>query len=720
MPIYIELTTGKQLVIPNKLCIYSELLSVMEPEEGTIIKMSDYGFSDEVINEEYSNLLKIVRFKDMFRKMIEYTLEDFSFIKRIRLNTEFMMWFRIMMSESERDLINAINNDLSKLPFNNDTRENQVKFIQNIALMPYSVIILSPNISNEHKYFTALYYEDFKTSRHYISNYHDSIDGHRDKEFIFRFLVGTEKLEGLKELMKDYGDIDVKIEGNYAFNLACELGNINIVNWLIGKGCEFNENSLIYSCKSGNIELIKMILEKGINISIRKNTPIKTALMNDRDELVKYLIESGLVVANMENSILLLMALKRHNYELSEYLNGKGCEYFGTKNNCIESVLNNLDENGFDFLVKKESLNKNELKRIIRSSSVIKDAFLKEKYRFVLKLIDVGGLIPSVEICMYLHENYRDELRIDEDNLVYAVTNKNIELLKFLIESHEMGVVDILNKQKMINIALQNLDYEMIKYITSQIKVSVEGLDGDMIERILYSEKEIERNIREELLKNTKDGEIGEVLSLVKAVWNDEIENVRKHLDGGTNYKWHQYAIFRYASTKNKMEITQMLLDKDIENNDKGEIPCLKAHNYASFRWSATYGHLEMVKYLHLYGSDIHAMDDDALRGSAIRGKVEVFKWLLDNGAKYESGENGSYWNAIKENRIEIMEEIIRRGYDTNINNSVGFLRCCKENKLEMAKLLYGNGADYRKCCEELKKSKLTIEIKDWLKKLPA
>ena len=108
--------------------------------------------------------------------------------------------------------------------------------------------------------------------------------------------------------------------------------------------------------------------------------------------------------------------------------------------------------------------------------------------------------------------------------------------------------------------------------------------------------------------------------SLIEAVENGDLKQVRQLLDSGANANVEDYAAHTplyHAAQKGHLEIARLLIEDGADiDHESGDSPLL---------WACYYGHTDMVKLLVENGADVNAkrLSDNStpLRSASIWGK---------------------------------------------------------------------------------------------------
>lgn len=115
-------------------------------------------------------------------------------------------------------------------------------------------------------------------------------------------------------------------------------------------------------------------------------------------------------------------------------------------------------------------------------------------------------------------------------------------------------------------------------------------------------------------------------------------------------------------------------------------------------------GYLNLAKYMHALGTDIHENDDDAFLSSIENNHTEVAKWLVSVGVDIHTNNDYAFKRCCRNGCIDnakwlflLSAENPRIGYqfgiETEAKNSA-FIWSCESGRMDVAQWLYSIGAD--------------------------
>ena len=101
-------------------------------------------------------------------------------------------------------------------------------------------------------------------------------------------------LDAVKLLIEE-GKADYQTRNGRLLQMACSLGDVNILQYLITKGINLNEGSLHYATEREDVDTIRVLIENGANPDVKHNgqTALHFATTRGYTEVVQALISSG-------------------------------------------------------------------------------------------------------------------------------------------------------------------------------------------------------------------------------------------------------------------------------------------------------------------------------------------------------------------------------------------------------------------------------------------
>lgn len=222
-----------------------------------------------------------------------------------------------LISDSENLIISAINNiDIDYLKFalrRNILNEDELEYYFEFALMtedePDIVEFfiengVSPSCRNNIAIRRACEYDKYNIAYHLINHYKNDIDVHVEDEYAFRLACANGHYRIVRLLYTNYDDINVCALDSYAFVNSVINNHLDIVRWLVTIS-DVNIHSLTITdfenaCKNCSIECISLILDLIKNES-HKYTSV-TLIFNPQNnisrqsEMIKLLLDNNIII----------------------------------------------------------------------------------------------------------------------------------------------------------------------------------------------------------------------------------------------------------------------------------------------------------------------------------------------------------------------------------------------------------------------------------------
>ncbi|KAF0698896.1 hypothetical protein As57867_010456, partial [Aphanomyces stellatus] len=220
-----------------------------------------------------------------------------------------------------------------------------------------------------------------------------------------------------------------KLQGDYApLHMAAAVGNIEIVNLLLDHGATIDRigspldrkfTALILASGIGHVEVAKALCARGANLNAfnaRGNTPIMTAIAENRLEVVKYLLDAGadIKLRNNENAAVYDIALKRGNSGILERLDNE-------QKKKIAEAINKGDAKRVRELVAKGVPNINKL---LGDVALLHIAAAKGNVDILKVLLDSGATVDVAA----------GEAKDRNTPLIIASSNGHLDAAKLLVE----------------------------------------------------------------------------------------------------------------------------------------------------------------------------------------------------------------------------------------------------------------------------------------------
>ena len=112
----------------------------------------------------------------------------------------------------------------------------------------------------------------------YVINTYSFID--YDITELYMNAVETGNLQIVKFIIEDKKMVSPTSEKIKDLQRACSNGHLKIVEYLLSKGADPNQNeswSVVYATRNGYLSIVKLLIEKGANYHVRNDLAYKTA-----------------------------------------------------------------------------------------------------------------------------------------------------------------------------------------------------------------------------------------------------------------------------------------------------------------------------------------------------------------------------------------------------------------------------------------------------------
>ncbi len=298
--------------------------------------------------------------------------------------------------------------------------------------------VLKYLIDKNGKVTTFVVIMGIKSNKSYIIDYLLTFyeDINFDDVFVTAAQMGNLKLV---IFLLENKNIDITYQNYLAICVAADNNQIEIVKYLIEKGIDINiDNCYILrtACHEGYMELIKYAVEQGSDIHILNEYALLCSVDNNQADVVKYLLELGADI-HVKNNYVLRKAIYKGYLKILTY----AIQYNVNINN---DIIINACKHGRFSIIEYLIINLN-------IHSDLKTKALNEAIRLnyidIVKLLLYYGALP------------------DDDSIIYAITNDNIDIIKTLKRQYNIFFSD-----EMVNICVIYGNIDVFKYIYNNSK----------------------------------------------------------------------------------------------------------------------------------------------------------------------------------------------------------------------------------------------------------
>ena len=147
-------------------------------------------------------------------------------------------------------------------------------------------------------------------------------------------IIAAEKnhFEILKHLGDAGADLNITTKMGDGSTRAAEVGNIEMIEYLVNKGVHVGSLALIVAARSGNLDVTKLLVEAGANIDFQQrwgHTALMTAAKNGHLDVVKFLMERGtnLFLKDKNGDTAIIIATENDHAEIATMLKQAGAKY---------------------------------------------------------------------------------------------------------------------------------------------------------------------------------------------------------------------------------------------------------------------------------------------------------------------------------------------------------------------------------------------------------
>jgi ankyrin repeat protein len=496
-----------------------------------------------------------------------------------------------------------------------------VNIPNNIGLSPLSLAVVKNNyalteilLKNkadvnylDKKEHSVLYYAEKLNNSKIIKLLKRSIREYAGSDFKENRLLGAidaDDLEYIRLLVDQGADVNQKINSYTPLMIACEQGNLEIVEYLLSKKADINaidkegkNTPLIYAAANGHPKVVELLIKHNANINIKNFcglTALDLAVVSNNIEVQAVLHAYNALQGDLVNIIskeALLQAVKAGNYEF------------------VNIAIKN----------KKDI----EIKDHVGSTLLIHAA--------------ESGYVNIVELLIKSGANLNTQNDFGKTALMAAVDEGQLETASVLIKNK----ADLEVKDKYMETALSiacEWGYFAIAKILVENKADVNIKDEyneTLLDRALQQNyNKISILLAKSIKEFDKPGTIG-FTPLMHASWNGLLELSQLLIERGANINFqdkseHESALY-LASSEGHLDIVKLLVQKgakiDIQNKE-GKTPLMTAIEEKK---------IEIVAFLLSKGADPNKKSVEgktALDFAKEKKNEEIIKLLLKAGAK--------------------------------------------------------------------------------------
>ena len=646
----------------------------------------------------------------------------------------------------------------------------------------------------------------YDTYEHNIIIYdYDSYGYHNGNKFMLEFAVKCNKFDIVKFLIKKGEDIHLKYnnalrtslinknleiakylidnganvndiqedaqdgeEHFYSYMIDEEIGlmNIDIVKFLFKNGANISGYSMLQAIDNNNLEMVKLLFKNGANINnsdsnidsdkevyintknyvyinwdtIRLNSNISLPLIEASDkryiEIVDFFIDNGLneisINFHLLNHYIINDNLEKVKYFIDNNINFELSNLFGraVTNKSIKIIIYLLQSNLFD-----------NLKNLIRG--FIRDLRL-------LHNLDIIKIIYNISPEFFFEEYDKKKFQP-----IYSYSYKNkeidIDILNFFVSKFDIDIDSVENySHSLIEIASENGDFEMVKYLATYKYANVNNISRALINASDFDNIEIANYLYENganifskryhrmniAIKNNDLDEI-KILShkdsnllkfnnntgyktfnnlLCKAAKNNCIDII-KFLITLPNLLFISYNTACLEALKNNHLKTALDLIKNFPKSEKFFIgvDCIRKLIYKNFfdlikylmnnklcekyiltacmPFAIDHGDLNIIKYIFGYNNELK---DEYIITASEKGYLDVIEFLIVNKIDINYKDNKALKTAAENGNLDAVIVLLKHGANIHADEDYPLRYAAKNGHFLVVKYLIENGANVK------------------------
>ena len=536
------------------------------------------------------------------------------------------------------------------------------------------------------------------------------------KKTALMYAVEGGDIDIISELLDRGADANVESRaGMTPLIYAIERRDVQLVSELLKHGADPDivtrqgDSALSYAIKSQNFELISEILKR-IKAHFKGKSPVVEAIIQNDDEMVKYLIAQRVPFDLVDDvgRAPLIEAIKIGNNSIAEYLIGLGAD------------VNITDRNGSSPLsIAVAHKDADMVRYLMRHGALPDDTVGSEALRFAVNSEDIPlieelmskGVSPNISYSrgMYIGSLLGYLVREDEKELAEILIENGADVNKrFGREPFPLGSAVINENKELV---------ELLINAGADVSIKPDGWPlhskNQEIQNMLERARP-ENLSSDDLLRFIKDGNERRAITLV----NQGIDSYVSDEEGRTILMW-ALAQKMFDLVKVLLPLTLKKDEELLERGERGEVNRAGLLARDSFgvnvlMYAAESGDLDLVNNLIDLGLDVYQKDRsgaNVLMYAAKSGNPDLIDFLVEKGLKLDatdfSGANLLKY-AAQSGDINLVKYLIDKGLDVNTKDRDGrtiLMYAVKSDNVDLVKFLIDKG--------------LTIDVRDRYEQTP-
>ena len=455
------------------------------------------------------------------------------------------------------------------------------------------------------------------------------VDNGADYKFKFFLAIGSNDVKSVKKMLKTENVNQTVSEIKLTpLMLACEYGNMEIIQLLIDKGAEVNQidasgkSAIVYTISSDKLEIARYLIDKGAELNLFYDgiSPLIKAIIEEKWEFAELFIEKGANVNAFQTITPMDVTLFKQNYDFADYLIEKGAD-INLKGDHGNTALYNAAKEGdlesVNFLLNKGA-----------------KADIKNSYGYSpLAIASYNGDLQIVNILINKGADINSTDEEGNKPIHHAASGGNLEIVKML---HKRGAnINDISKSKHNTPLIYSCkigNFYIANYlIRNGADVNVQDYQGNTaLFFASYGYKITEDDYSENkkmYIEKAKYGESGNALS--NSYLDVMISLLEKGADPNISNNLGQIPLHAAINDVN-LEGMKILLEKGSKINTKD-------NNLSTCLTFAIIGNqVNALKLLLEEGADVNARDANgvtALHIAAYKGYYDCVKLLLEYNA---------------------------------------------------------------------------------------
>jgi len=470
--------------------------------------------------------------------------------------------------------------------------------------------------------------------------------------------------------------------------------NINNLSKLLKK-FPIPENAVYYASELGNLDMVKFLVNKKAYIS---DEAVYAAIKINNLEIVKYLVEELLAKGRKIPIDSVELSNEYAEKDVQEFLVSKGAKITSS---AVKDAIDSKEFSTVKYFIDNNA--EIDYKIMEHLSSLIKNNPNSEEY---------------IDIFKYIVKNSKD-ISIKQDAIAYAIQSENENLLNNILEDEKFEI----NSNTVI-------DYKTMEHLSSLIKNNPNSKEYiDIFKYIVKNSKDISikqdaiayaiQSENENLLNNILEDEKFEISSnTVYYAMKQGKFDVAKYLLNKVGDKGQYDASLKIAAASGNKEMVDILVDKSntpdaaIDAAENGHFNIAKyivdkkgIPSYASLiAMALNYAEKEKIKdysdvfnfIKHLVEEKKYPINRGNVTSAILTGEVDLVKYLLDhldNSVKINESEATKY--AIISKNIDMIKYLVEDKKFKLSDEAIGW--AVNGGDINIIRYLINNGAKISK-----------------------